>query len=438
VQVMSALCHTWLQKVLGISTDGAASMTGRIKGLATRIQDLASPGFYRVWCLLHQVDLVMQKEFMRLMNGSFFTICTALIGFLRRQYLFIDATKSKCPDLSKTRWLSMWRFAEWMCNHRVEVLEFLDKKGPAANAIKPPPEWWVILATVRDITGAVTCTVQRLQGRETLVSEQKAELLVLCRKLTDLGRIQVTHEGFHLYDRFAISDYIVDLGSYCDGIYRAMSYQQREDIITATAECFTHVISGLEVIAAQRDENNLPADDLPAVLPHELASIDFRISHLTRLVERHAERLEGSAFWTPSAVAKIEADLRSLKLASLYETGLSAALKDFTHRTSFNAAWNTCALANRFPHLCAFVGGLATVFPNTATVESDFSVLAWEKDDHRTSLTDFSLEGILYTKQFKALNALAGRIEPFAARIVPHIDVSNGFGQTDLTDYSTV
>jgi hypothetical protein len=29
-----------------------------------------------------------------------------------------------------------------------------------------------------------------------------------------------------------------------------------------------------------------------------------------------------------------------------------------------------------------FYGGLASPFPNTATVESDFSVLKWEKDLH--------------------------------------------------------
>jgi hypothetical protein len=38
-----------------------------------------------------------------------------------------------------------------------------------------------------------------------------------------------------------------------------------------------------------------------------------------------------------------------------------------------------------------FCGGLASPFPNTATVESDFSVLKWEKDLHRSNITSFSL-----------------------------------------------
>ena len=46
------------------------------------------------------------------------------------------------------------------------------------------------------------------------------------------------------------------------------------------------------------------------------------------------------------------------------------------------------------------------MFPNTATVESDFSVLKLSKDEHRKSLTDLSLEGVMQCKQFDALSNL--------------------------------
>ena len=51
-------------------------------------------------------------------------------------------------------------------------------------------------------------------------------------------------------------------------------------------------------------------------------------------------------------------------------------------------------------NLNAFCGGLATLFPGTCSVESDFSVLRWEKDSFRKSLSDFGLEAILQAKQF--------------------------------------
>jgi hypothetical protein len=40
---------------------------------------------------------------------------------------------------------------------------------------------------------------------------------------------------------------------------------------------------------------------------------------------------------------------------------------------------------------------------NSATVESDFSILKWEKDLHRLNITPFSLEGILHYHQIHSL-----------------------------------
>ncbi len=43
---------------------------------------------------------------------------------------------------------------------------------------------------------------------------------------------------------------------------------------------------------------------------------------------------------------------------------------------------------------------IATLFPGTSTVEFDFSILHWEKDSFRKSLSDFGLEGMLQAKQW--------------------------------------
>lgn len=51
-----------------------------------------------------------------------------------------------------------------------------------------------------------------------------------------------------------------------------------------------------------------------------------------------------------------------------------------------------------------FYGGLASLCPNTASVESDFSILSWEKDEYRLSMTDLSLEGIIQCKQYEILS----------------------------------
>ena len=59
-----------------------------------------------------------------------------------------------------------------------------------------------------------------------------------------------------------------------------------------------------------------------------------------------------------------------------------------------------------FPVLREFCGGLATVFPGTATVESDFSIVKYAMNDFRTSLKDLLLEGILHANKFILLQAI--------------------------------
>ena len=67
-------------------------------------------------------------------------------------------------------------------------------------------------------------------------------------------------------------------------------------------------------------------------------------------------------------------------------------------------AWSIMDL--RFNLLREFCDGIATVCPNTATVEADFPNISWEMDDSRIATTDLSLEGILQCKQWKLLKSL--------------------------------
>jgi hypothetical protein len=84
------------------------------------------------------------------------------------------------------------------------------------------------------------------------------------------------------------------------------------------------------------------------------------------------------------------------------EPPLKTALDGMTGKTvSFQEAW--APVAGRFEMLKEFCGGIATVFPNSTTVEADFSRLGLEKNEYRKSLTDLSLEGVLHSKQFDDL-----------------------------------
>ncbi|KDO25012.1 hypothetical protein SPRG_09742 [Saprolegnia parasitica CBS 223.65] len=97
------------------------------------------------------------------------------------------------------------------------------------------------------------------------------------------------------------------------------------------------------------------------------------------------------------------------KLAEDEEGGLepsfSAALDKHDLTTTFDEAWDVTA--GRWVTLQTFCCGLAAVFPNTTSVESDFSILKWEMDENRTDMMHLSLEGVFQAKQRDVLQALS-------------------------------
>ncbi len=74
------------------------------------------------------------------------------------------------------------------------------------------------------------------------------------------------------------------------------------------------------------------------------------------------------------------------------------------HTTMFNYAWDS--MRGRYQVLCCFSSCLATSFANTTSIESDFSILKWEKNLNRKSLTNLALEGIFATKQHDHLTKI--------------------------------
>jgi hypothetical protein len=101
----------------------------------------------------------------------------------------------------------------------------------------------------------------------------------------------------------------------------------------------------------------------------------------------------------PGLAEYLEREFRAFKAAVNDYQALFSTIQAHGRTTSFDVAWTS--LGCRFPRLKQYCGGLASAFPGTATVVSDVSILNWEFDEFRTSLTELSLEGMLQRKQFK-------------------------------------
>ena len=139
---------------------------------------------------------------------------------------------------------------------------------------------------------------------------------------------------------------------------------------------------------------------LPPVLPKELLQFS-RAQFGDLLVE---QKLRLSETLTEPQILDLEKEFKAFKHQIFVEEGFREMIEYMDDLISFDEAWSL--IRNKYPLLCMFFGGLASVFPGTSTVESDFSIIGFEKDDYRAVLTNFSLEGILQCKQFKLLHKI--------------------------------
>jgi hypothetical protein len=171
------------------------------------------------------------------------------------------------------------------------------------------------------------------------------------------------------------------------------------NICKKLAEHLMVLLEAVDDISAERDDDNNPTDSLPPVEPLGLFAIPN--STFRRILMENKNRLLTK--YTEAECDQIGDDFMAYKDLYRRDPSLVAQLmlavniEDHT----FADAWEP--IVQRYPLLFDFFGTLATVFPSTATVESDFSILKWTKDDNSQRTSDFSLEGKLHARQWKDL-----------------------------------
>lgn len=411
-KLLDALDTDWKLKIVGATTDGAANMTGNQRGVVTRLENDAFPGFYKVWCALHQLDLRVQSCVTKYYNDEYYSSLTGVIGYLRRQYNLIEEMNSKCPKVADTRWLSLGKVCKWLLENRVRVLEYFDSKKPSCA---PTGIWWIYLAVCDVVIKDVNMVFVAGQGMNTLLCQQLQYLDKLKRLL--ISRIGATRPLLNAADGteddcLQKGDYIVrsagainvirDCGLYFEHIYNALTLVQKATVWKDVAMFVLSMIDGIQTIERF---GNVPTNvNLPPVLPHQLVRI--RSYEFNAIVNEQLQRY--STTKTAVDFQRVQEQHRLLSTAYSIEDVLHQQMELQNDHMSFEEGWKV--VDGRFKELQEFCGGLATIFPGTSTVESDFSIINYEKNQYRSALTDLSLEGILHCKQFPKLQKLQATI----------------------------
>ena len=383
-KALDVICPQWRDIIMSISTDGERKMTGRVQGFATLFEQVAKPGFFRLWCGLHQLDIVLQAFYKAIMNEEFYSLLTGLISYLRRQQNLINDMKTKAKKVADTRWESMSNVASWFTKHRQSVQAYLNEKTPSCA---PPTEWWVFIIFVGKVSCEASYTFRSLEGLTTLVSQQREGLLQLHSTFVSWYKATgpLSEEASHVVDlqtsvlsedkKFSIkfddvNAVLEDLGHYVITAIDEVGLEAMTPIVKNIAACSVELIAKIAAIVCERDSpRNDASDFMPPVLPHQLVKVRGR--GFANVVRLQFDRL--SACWSLQHVELIELDFQDL--CSAYDTPISIDQCDA--KTAFEQG---CGYAlERFKHLKTFCGGLATAFPGTSTVKSDFSVVKWRR-----------------------------------------------------------
>jgi len=84
---LNVLCPQWQTQLIGIGSDGANGLTRHLQGVVTRlVKESSNTKFYRVWCGLHQLDLVLKHAYTELWDNEVVEIMKKFIAHLRQHY----------------------------------------------------------------------------------------------------------------------------------------------------------------------------------------------------------------------------------------------------------------------------------------------------------------------------------------------------------------
>src|SRR3989440_4323337 len=86
MRVLDVICPQWRRQLIGVGSDGANSMTGHLQSVVTCLaRESTNMKFYRVWCGLHQLDLVLKHAYIELWENEVVNIMKKFIAYLRQQ-----------------------------------------------------------------------------------------------------------------------------------------------------------------------------------------------------------------------------------------------------------------------------------------------------------------------------------------------------------------
>jgi hypothetical protein len=163
---LHALYPDWRIKLFNASSDGENTMIGRHVGFVTRIARCAKFNVLRMWCALHQIDIIVKSSAEGIDGGAYVKDVYSFSVHLRSQHNLIIQMGVKCSKKTN-RWVHLGRVLNFYKQYRCPIIAHTLEKHPEKLS---SDMWWVITYVVAPAINEINIMFAKLQSRSLLVA----------------------------------------------------------------------------------------------------------------------------------------------------------------------------------------------------------------------------------------------------------------------------
>ena len=240
--LLNTVSPSWREKVISISLDGENTMTGRHTGVVTLLENECSNPVLRIWCVPHQLDIVVKNATHGVLDEAFYKVAHAFSVHLRAQQILITEMGSKCPK-DTTRWVAFGSILRWLLEHRRRLMIHVADKRPVQA---PSMQWWVIAGALAPFFERIAVTFATLQSPNLVISQQRQEVSNMMKDIAagldirsagfvalinEINPTNIIQRDGWIVTKDAVVMHICDQGSWARDLYNELSNIEKQQTL---------------------------------------------------------------------------------------------------------------------------------------------------------------------------------------------------------------
>lgn len=438
---MGILDPNFRAKIHAFSSDTENALMEGHGGVCTLVlQDIKDNGGlpadagapYRIHCGAHLMSQKCEEIDNSFCDFMGYTEIFHQVNALLRQPGGVAALGGLVSTIRKARWTSITNVSD----------QIAEKAGAARNYLATVENltttdaWWLAFGLQNKIFKHVATVMKNLQDRALTLDRQTSIFGEAKDTLTRdfeigvvsgesgheipsasytlgfdsvelLGRPSSDSSDFMLFmPKSAMDRKVDDLGSFYTDLLKEGGVDDEilAKVKEGAAKAAMQYVVAFASIFCLKDPNNRSIEQLPPLTPSGIRSLNT--TSFTAVLSYQKPRLIHLG-WTADDIDAVRREFemlrRSRKLRKVVDR--DAVLK-------FEETWAESGFRlKNYEHLIAFCGTIAAISPNTASVESYFSIAKFFADKQKRALKLDALNGAIVASQRKSLNVLAQKMK---------------------------